>query len=177
MKILVAACVLFLTSQAVMAAAGGLVEEWDKDQTRAMQEIVFPLIARLPDGAAIRSTFERALSLDPVAVPDLIILMGHANDDVSISATKLLGRISDPRAAAALKRTLEQDPRPLMKATALTSLGRMRDPEAATLALGALRGRRGIAWTNRVRTDTLRCHGAAQDRKRASVATDDRDAQ
>jgi pyruvate kinase len=40
-----------------------------------------------------------------------------------------------------------------------------------------LRGRRGIAWTNRVRTDTLRCHGAAQDRKRASVATDDRDAQ
>jgi len=140
MKTLVTACVILLTLQTVNAAAGGIAEEWDKDQTRAIQEIVLPLVARLPDGAAIRATFERALSLNPAAVPDLIILMEHANDDVSTSATELLGRIPDPRAAAALKRTLEQDPRSLMKATALTSLGRMRDPEAATLALAALRG-------------------------------------
>jgi hypothetical protein len=138
MKKLAAAFLAVCAVRAVPTATAGMVEEWDQDQTRAVRDLTYPLVARLPDGATLRATLDGALSGDPSVVPDLITLMGHSNDDVAVSAAKLLGRFLDPRASVALKRVLAEDPRPLMRSIALASLGRMRDPGAATLALAAL---------------------------------------
>jgi hypothetical protein len=115
-----------------------MLEEWDRDQARGLRDTVYPLLARMPDGAAIRAIFDRALFGDASAVPELIAFVANENDEVSRSALKLLGRFADPRAAATLKQTLAQDPRVRMRAIALASLGRMRDAEAATLAIAAL---------------------------------------
>jgi HEAT repeat protein len=117
-----------------------MVEEWDRDQARAIREDVLPLVTRMPDGAAIGATFESALAGDVSTVPTLIPLMNHRNEDVAETAAQLLGHFSDPRASAALKKTLAGDPRVLIRAFALTALSRMRDPAASTLAVAALRG-------------------------------------
>jgi HEAT repeat protein len=126
---------LFLQPQSVHA---GMVEEWDTDEAKRTREVLFPEIAHLSDGAMIRLVFEKSLTGDASAIPGLVALLSHSNEEVATRAAMQLGTFQDPSATAALKGRLGRETRSAVKAASLVGLGRMRDPQATSLAIQAL---------------------------------------
>jgi len=127
----------------VMGAAvrGSADDAEDEARIRAG---LYPKLAQLPDGAGIRSTFDKAFSGVPSAAPELMALLRHSDINVAHEAAHVLGRFSSAEAAAALKDVFANDSRGLVRGGALTGLRRMGDPETASLAVSALSDSNGL---------------------------------
>jgi HEAT repeat protein len=116
----------------------------DAEDEARIRAGLYPKLATLSDGSAIRTTFDKALTGDPSAAPGLTALLKHSDINVAHEAAHVLGRFSSPEAAAALKDVFAHDGRALVRGGALTGLRRMGDPETASLAVSALSDSDGL---------------------------------
>jgi HEAT repeat protein len=123
---------------ALLAAAAAPDEAWDRREERFVREQLYLQIQHLPDLPAIKQTFEKALSGDASAAPELARLVAHANQHVAGAAAQALGRFPGELASTTLRRAYARDARPLVRSDALAGLARFRDPATSSLAKAAL---------------------------------------
>ena len=121
------------------ASAGGADQGLDEREAGYVRKQYLAL-DHLSDFAQIKAAFERMLSGDASVAPELMALLTHSNEEVASIAAQEPGRFPSETASAALKQRYATDTRLLVRAMALGGLGRMKDPETASLALAALSG-------------------------------------